>query len=139
LPLQQLAPAVALVLEAPTRAQLPSTRRFPPTVELHLLTRDGTAGTQGTLESEGDDAPLRRLLRWADHACFACTPERYPALARIVEEARFQPADDFAQALARVPMPCGVGACDVCRLRTRRGERRACVDGPVFNLLELDS
>ncbi len=137
LPLQHLAPAVALVLEAPTRAQLPPTRRFPPAVELHLLTRDGTAGTHGALEVESDTAPLRRLLRWADGACFACTPERYPALARLVEAERFQPAADFAQALVRAPMPCGVGACDVCRVQTRRGERRACVDGPVFNLLDL--
>ncbi|MGC9398707.1 MAG: hypothetical protein ACP5HM_06185 [Anaerolineae bacterium] len=137
LPLQHRAPAVALVLEAPTRAQLPPTRRFPPAVELHLLTRDGTAGTQGTLEAEGDDAPLRRLLRWADGACFACAPERYPALARFVETVRLRPGDDFAQALMRVPMPCGVGACEVCRVQTRRGERRACVDGPVFNLLDL--
>ena len=137
LPLQHLAPAVALVLEAPTRAQLPPTRRFPPAVELHLLTRDGTVGTQGTLEADGDDAPLRRLLRWADGACFACTPERYPALARLVETVRIQPAADFAQALVRVSMPCGVGACEVCRIQTRRGERRACIDGPVFNLLDL--
>lgn len=137
LPLQHLAPAIALVLEAPTRAQFPPTRRFPPAVELHLLTQDGTAGMHGTLELENGDAPLRRLLRWADCACFSCAPARYPALARLVETVRIQPADDFAQALVRVPMPCGVGGCEVCRVQTRRGERRACVDGPVFNLLDL--
>jgi dihydroorotate dehydrogenase electron transfer subunit len=146
LPLLDAAPSVALVLEASTRVQLPEPRRFPPAVELFLVTRDGSAGHLGPLESD-DEAPsgLRRaashlleLIAWAERVCFSCHPDRYPALAALVRQARLQPAPDFAQALMPVSMPCGVGACEICRIPTRLGERRACVDGPVFDLLDLE-
>ncbi|MGC9347271.1 MAG: hypothetical protein ACP5JG_03950 [Anaerolineae bacterium] len=144
-PLFQVAPSVALVVEATTRAQLPPPSRFPPALELTLVTRDGSAGYLGPLENE-DPAPeglervggrLRELLAWTECVCLACASDRYPALARMVGEVRFQLQHDFGQALVRVPMPCGVGACDVCRVATRRGERQACTDGPVFDLLDF--
>ncbi|MGC9356514.1 MAG: hypothetical protein ACP5GX_01545 [Anaerolineae bacterium] len=138
LPLLGAAATVALIVEAPTRVFLPPPRHLPPAVELHLLTHDGSAGHKGRLETTENGSPLERLLAWADLACFSCHPERYPALARIVKGVRLQPAEDFAQALVQVPMACGVGACEICRIRTRRGERRACNDGPVFDLLTLD-
>ncbi len=145
LPLLEAAPAVALVVEAPTRAQLPSPDRFPPAIELTLVTRDGSAGYLGPLESQ-DPAPanlqrvllrLVELIAWAECACFACAPDRYPALAAIVRAARIQPAPDFAQALIQTAMPCGVGACEVCRIPTRAGEKHVCADGPVFDILTL--
>jgi len=144
-PLYQAAPAVALVVEATTRLQLPSPSRFPPTLELTLVTRDGSTGYLGPLEGDGP-APagvdralprLRELIAWAELICIVADPARYPALARLVKDVRFLPQPDFAQALVRVPMPCGVGACDVCRVTTRHGERRACTDGPVFDLLDF--
>jgi len=142
LPLLEAVPAVALVIEAPTRAQLPPPDRFPPAVELTLVTCDGSAGYLGPLEST-DPAPanlervtprLVELIAWAECACFACASDRYPALAALVRAARIQPAPDFAQALVQVPMPCGVGACEVCRINTRAGEKHACTDGPVFDI-----
>jgi len=145
LPLLEAAPSVGLVVEAPTRAQLPPPDRFPPTVELTLVTRDGSAGYLGPLESQ-DPAPanlervmsrLIELIAWAECACFACSNDRYPALAAIVRAARIQPTPDFAQALVQVPMPCGVGACEVCRISTRAGEKHACTDGPVFDIMSL--
>ncbi len=144
-PLYQTASSVALVVEATTRAQLPSPSSFPPALELILATRDGSAGYLGPLEVEGAAPPgleragarLRELLTWAERVCLACDPGRYPAFAQIVQETRLLPGSDFAQAFVRVPMPCGVGACDVCRITTRRGEQRACVEGPVFDLLDF--
>lgn len=145
LPLLEAASAVALVVEAPTRAQLPSPDRFPPTTELLLVTRDGSSGYLGPLESQ-DPAPanlqrvlphLLELIAWAERVCFACVNERYPALAAIVRAARLHPAPDFAQALVQTAMPCGVGACEICRIPTRFGEKHACTDGPVFDILTL--
>ena len=139
LPLLEAAPAVVLIIEAPTRALLPPARRLPPTVELHLITQDGSAGQAGTLENcHNGDSPLDDLLKWTEQVCFSCDPLRYPALAARVRRVRLAPRADFAQALVLVDMPCGVGACDVCRVKTRHGERHACVEGPVFDLLELD-
>lgn len=132
LPLLEAAPEVALVVEAPTRARLPAPERFPPAVELHLLTVDGSTGPAATLETV-----LPELVRWAERVLLACDPARYPALARLVQEVRLVPAVDFAQALIQVAMPCGVGACDVCYVETRYGDRHACTDGPVFDLLDL--
>jgi NAD(P)H-flavin reductase len=34
-------------------------------------------------------------------------------------------------------MACGVGACLGCTIRTIRGNRRCCADGPIFNAREL--
>ncbi|MDY0019998.1 MAG: hypothetical protein RBT47_08360 [Anaerolineae bacterium] len=135
LPLLQAAPTVSLLVEAPTRALLPPAGRFPTTVELHLLTHDGSGGHAGTLEDES--SPLPSLLQWAERVCLSCPRERYPALAEKVEAARLHPAPRFAQALVQVPMPCGVGACEICRIETRQGERHACTEGPVFDLLTL--
>jgi len=139
------APSIALVIEGATRAQLPLPEQIPPAVELTLVTLDGSAGYLGPLESQ-EPAPaglervgpyLLELIAWAECACFACNNDRYPALASLVRQVRIQPAPDFAQALVRVEMPCGVGVCEVCRIATRHGEKCACTDGPVFDLLEL--
>lgn len=144
-PLFQAAPSVALVIEATTRAQLPPSSRFPPALELTLVTLDGSTGYLGPLEKE-DPAPvgleraggrLRELIAWTECVCLVCAPDRYPAFARIVDDVRFRVQRDFGQALVRVPMPCGMGACEVCRVTTPRGERQACTDGPVLDLLDF--
>jgi dihydroorotate dehydrogenase electron transfer subunit len=44
-----------------------------------------------------------------------------------------------AQALVMTPYPCGgIADCGVCAVRTRRGWKLACKDGPVFDLNELE-
>lgn len=136
LPLMHQTTAVTLLIAARTRAQLPPPHTFPPHVEVQVLTVDGSAGYRGTLTEPGK-APLTALIQWAERVCVACDPAHQASLARRVREARLQPRHDFAQVLVRSPMPCGVGACDVCRVETRRGERHACTDGPVFDLLAL--
>ena len=145
MPLFTAAPSVVLIVEAGTRGRLPAPSRFPPSLELDLVTRDGSAGHAGRVGGEASDAGaetpaasrFRELIRWADAVCVAFDRDRYPPMTRLMRETRLQPRADFAQAWVRVPMPCGVGACEVCRVRTRRGEKRACTEGPVFDLLEL--
>jgi len=42
------------------------------------------------------------------------------------------------QVLVRTPMPCrGLGECGVCSVKTTRGWKYACIDGPVFSLKEV--
>jgi NAD(P)H-flavin reductase len=143
--LYQAAPAVALIVEATTRAQIPPPTAFPASLELTLVTRDGSIGYLGPIEAQGN-APVgleragprvRELLLWAERVCIACDPKRYPALAALVKEVRLQPQPDFAQALLQSPMPCGVGVCDVCSITLSSGDFHACVDGPVFDLLSF--
>lgn len=77
------------------------------------------------------------LARWADCICIASDPADYPALANVVRDVRMNPRGGFAQALVVPPMACGVGACQGCAVRVRRGIKLACTDGPVFDLMEL--
>jgi len=123
---------VALLLSAPTAAELYPVRLLPPALEVHVVTADGSAGHQGSALDLFPD-----LVRWADCACIASDPATYPALAEIVREVRLRPGRGFAQALVVPPMACGVGACQGCAVPAARGPRLACADGPVFDLLEL--
>lgn len=36
-----------------------------------------------------------------------------------------------------VRMGCGLGACYGCSIKTRRGMKQVCQDGPIFNLDEI--
>ena len=120
-PLYEAAASVVLVVEATTRAQLPSPARFPPALELVHVTLDGSTGYLGPLVGSVEDstvAPaglervdtrLCELIAWAECICVAHDPETYPALATIVKRVRLQPFSDFAQALVRVPMPAAWG------------------------------
>jgi len=73
---------------------------------------------------------LTDAVAWADQV-FACgSGEFVERLADCIDAIRFPAPRDFAQVLRPLPLPCGVGACGACWL----GWRRACVDGPVFEL-----
>jgi NAD(P)H-flavin reductase len=62
-------------------------------------------------------------------AVFVCGPE---ALMRIVAAACAAAHTPCYVSLER-RMACGAGACLGCTVVTRRGNRRCCADGPVFN------
>jgi len=131
---------VALLLSVPTAAALYPPSRLPPALEIHLVTADGSAGHDGSLLdllTGSGEAPL--LLTWADRILLATDPVLYPALAEATRAARLSPSPDFAQALLLPTIVCGVGACRGCAVPTRRGYRRACTDGPFFDLLEVEA
>jgi dihydroorotate dehydrogenase electron transfer subunit len=134
LPLARQEPerSVALLLAAPTAAELYPVRLLPPTLEVHVVTGDGSAGHGGSVTDLFPD-----LARWAHCVCVACDPATYQALAEIVREVRLGPGERFAQALVVPLIPCGVGACQGCAVQSARGAKLACIDGPVFDLLEL--
>jgi len=124
--------SVALLLSAPTAADLYPIQLLPPTLEVHVVTADGSGGHRGsTLDLFPD------LARWADCICIAEDPAIYPRLAELVREVRMAPGRGFAQVLVTPPIACGVGACQGCAVPVAHGTRLACTDGPVFDLLEL--
>ncbi len=124
--------STALLLSAPTAAQLYPVHLLPASLEVHVVTADGSAGHGGSARDLFPD-----LVRWADCVCMACDPAIYPALAEIVREVRIRPVKRFAQALIVPSMTCGVGACQGCAVTVAGGFKLACTDGPVFDLLEL--
>jgi dihydroorotate dehydrogenase electron transfer subunit len=66
-------------------------------------------------------------------AVFCCGP---PGLMRVIAE-RCAMAGVFCAVSIERKMACGVGACLGCTVKTAKGNRRVCVEGPVFNTAEL--
>ena len=81
---------------------------------------------------------LGGLLEWADALYLATAPDQLPSILTLLRRRLLRLRKGFAQVLlAPPPMPCGIGACDLCTVRTTAGYRRACRDGLVFDLLSL--
>lgn len=78
---------------------------------------------------------LGELLRWADYAAADLSPDQLADLRGRLRLAQDQPAGIPFEVLLDVPMPCGGAAeCGACAVKTRRGWKLACQDGPVFDL-----
>lgn len=77
------------------------------------------------------------LINWADQVCAALPVADAPALAAAVAQAKLRWERGFAQVLLDGPLVCGVGACGVCGLDTRRGHRLLCSNGPTFDLRDV--
>ncbi|MGQ9683694.1 MAG: iron-sulfur cluster-binding protein [Anaerolineae bacterium] len=73
------------------------------------------------------------LLPWADQVAVTGDVEALRTLAACVPGLR----PGLVQAWVETPMACGVGACGACVAELRRGPRRTCVAGPVFDLLDI--
>ncbi len=81
---------------------------------------------------------IGNTMAWADQVCAGVPSESYGELLAIVRRARFRVDRNFAQVLVNADLLCGVGACLVCAVPTARGGlTRACVHGPVFDLMDL--
>jgi dihydroorotate dehydrogenase electron transfer subunit len=81
----------------------------------------------------------KELIQWADVIVASGSAEMYRALGETVRAARFQLEPGQVRVLIDVPMPCGTGDCYACAVETRRGVQLACVDGPLFDLSELEN
>lgn len=78
---------------------------------------------------------LAEACRWSDYAAFDVRRESLEALLHGLAKDWKTPRGGDAEALIRTPMPCGgIADCGVCTVKTRRGPRLACVDGPVLDL-----
>ncbi len=100
---------------------------LPLSVELHTL--EAAAWPGGGLAAN---------LRWADQLCVALTPQHLPPVAEAIRQARLRFESGFAFALIEADLACGYGACLACVVPLANGSlTRACVHGPVFDLLEL--
>jgi NAD(P)H-flavin reductase len=90
-----------------------------------IATEDGSAGRRGRVPD---------LFNPAGYAAvYACGPE--PMLRAVAASAKQAGVPCFVS-LER-HMACGVGACLGCTVRTVRGNRRCCADGPIFNAEEV--
>ena len=79
------------------------------------------------------------LVAWADAIVASGVDELYRTLADAARAARYRLEPGLARVLIDLPMPCGTGVCYACAVETRRGVQLACVDGPAFDLADLDT
>jgi dihydroorotate dehydrogenase electron transfer subunit len=99
---------------------------LPLAVEVHRLAR--ASWPRGIDES----------LRWTDQVCTAIPAEHLPALAEMIRSTHIRFDAGFAFSLVESDLACGYGACLACVVPLANGSlTRACVHGPVFDLLEL--
>ncbi len=92
---------------------------------LVIATEDGSVGHSGRIPAFLDTSGYT--------AVYACGPE---AMLRAVSALCALSGTPCFLSLER-RMACGVGACLGCTVRTTSGNRRCCVDGPVFAAQEV--
>jgi dihydroorotate dehydrogenase electron transfer subunit len=124
--------AVTVAVEGMRARDLLPANRLPPLVEYHLATLDGSQGHHGRLE-----ALLADWLAWADVVCAAGSLPFYERLWSAAHTVRYRLERGFVQVLYQAPILCGVGACQSCRVDLATGRRRACLRGPVFDLVDV--
>ena len=90
---------------------------------VYLATMDGTAGAKGTVLDALPDLNAYSYF-------YACGPT--PMLAAIHAAAAIG-----GQCSLEERMGCGFGACMGCSILTKKGSRRVCKDGPVFDKEDL--
>ena len=84
--------------------------------------------------ARGERGLVSDFVRVEDYdALLCCGP---PGLMRVIAE-RCAAAGVFCAVSLERKMACGVGACLGCAVKTTRGNRRCCVEGPVFDAAEL--
>ncbi|MQY56279.1 MAG: dihydroorotate dehydrogenase electron transfer subunit [Dehalococcoidia bacterium] len=119
---------------------LPDSVRFIP------VTEDGSIGKKGMVTDILPD-----FLGWAGQI-YACGPiDMYKAMSDLIchsegaerpknltqDKVRKEPKLKRCQVSLEVRMGCGIGACYGCTINTRKGPKKVCHDGPVFELDDI--
>lgn len=92
-------------------------------VEVYISTVDGSVGVKGFVTD------IMKTIK--DYTYFyACGP--MVMLKAICEE-----ADVLGEVSLEERMGCGFGACMGCTIQTKKGNKRVCREGPVFNKEDL--
>jgi NAD(P)H-flavin reductase len=93
--------------------------------QLRIATEDGSMGRKGLACDFLDPAKYSAVC--------ACGPE--PMLRVVAASCEKAGTPCFISLERR--MACGVGACLGCTVKTVKGNRRCCADGPIFNAKEI--
>jgi Iron-sulfur cluster binding domain of dihydroorotate dehydrogenase B len=93
------------------------------------------------LPSAIESAPLSAMpeaLDWADFLAVDIPLEQLPLLRDRLERREYEFLNLLGQVLVFAPMPCaGVAECGACAVKTGRGWKLCCKDGPVFDLRQM--
>lgn len=118
---------VVLLMGARSAAGMLPQNMLPSGTNCVFTTDDGSKGRKGLVTDI-----LPQYLERADQV-FACGPQ--PMLERMaaMPAAGSRPV----QVSLEVRMGCGTGACYGCSIRTLRGMKRVCREGPVFDIKDI--
>jgi len=119
--------SITLLTGAPNASLLYPRSLLPPSINLVTATEDGSEGRKGVVTELIDN-----FINQADQL-FACGPaSMYQSIA-----AQGYLEGKSVQISLEVRMGCGLGACYGCTIKTKRGLRQVCRDGPVFELDDI--
>ena len=147
--------SMKLIYGASTARELYPLSSLPSRVQVITVTEDGSGGNRKGLASDA----LPDFLEWADQL-YACGPSgMYEAMTKLPcnfespalsGSREILPPGSFTRGKAdegyklkkcqvslEVRMGCGVGACYGCSINTRKGLKKVCHDGPVFELDDI--
>ncbi|MCA9403691.1 MAG: dihydroorotate dehydrogenase electron transfer subunit [Candidatus Omnitrophica bacterium] len=97
--------------------------------EIHVATNDGAAGVKGFVSEHFDKIDLNPQSTMV----YTCGPHAMMhAVQQFTKKHKLR-----AQAACEEIMACALGACLGCSIRTTKGFRTVCYDGPVFDLQEI--
>jgi dihydroorotate dehydrogenase electron transfer subunit len=100
---------------------------LPASLEVLNATEDGLEGFKGLATQL-----IPHYLKGIDQV-FACGPAAmYRTMARMPEL-----KDKDVQLSLEIMMGCGTGVCYGCTIKTKKGLKQVCKDGPVFEMGEL--
>ena len=120
---------VKLLLGARTKNCLYPEELLPEGIETLITTEDGSYGEKGKVTDI-----LPKYVDWADQV-YACGPlAMYQSIAKQSKQWRRK---NPIQVSLEVRIGCGIGACFGCSIKTKKGMKQVCRDGPVFNLDEV--
>ncbi len=99
-----------------------------------LLTEAALEGLPAAVEISPLSA-LPEIAQWADYLALDAPRAAIPTIQDILKPNFSGCATEI---LVETPIPCGgMGECGVCAVKTRKGYRLACKDGPIFDLKTL--
>ena len=100
---------------------------------LSISTDDGSCGERGCVTDIFGDFLERNPAAAAAGVIYACGPHRMlEAVSGIAKERGIE-----AYSSAEERMACGIGACLGCVVKTVKGYKRVCKEGPVFRADEI--
>ncbi len=127
--------AVTLLAVASDPDGLPPSFLLPGATEyLTGIGADLAASVTAMLQPAAGVSPLA----WADALVAALPPDALTVLSQVVRTVRFRWSRGFALALIDIPPGCGVGACGVCAVELRGAACLPCVEGPWFDLRDIE-
>jgi len=132
---------VRLICGASTGKELYAFSPLPNGVQFIPVTEDGSVGRKGLASDVLPD-----FLDWADQI-YACGPVgMYEAMALTLNPSPLKGEGKGegekrsslkCQLSLELRMGCGIGACYGCSINTKKGLKKVCCDGPVFELDDI--